>query len=137
MSEEQDIKTARLKSRLLGICEGFAAGASTDVKEQEDQIASLESQIREKDAEIERLRADKERLDWLEAIIWSPQVGNGLCILPLTNAATQTKHVRLEDIGDEDGSTFSDELAEGLTIREAIDAARTQPTGEPGKSSAE
>jgi hypothetical protein len=32
-----------------------------------NRIKDLEAQLREKDAEIERLRADSDRLDWLES----------------------------------------------------------------------
>lgn len=43
--EERRLRSERLKSRLLGIMEGFDAGASIDVKQQEDEISRLEARI--------------------------------------------------------------------------------------------
>jgi hypothetical protein len=66
---------------------------------------------------------DTERLDKLEALIWSNKVGNGLVIFPSRNSKTGVERVCLQDLGDEDGSNLGEELTDlKPTIREAIDA---------------
>lgn len=72
-----------------------------------------------------RLRADAERLDWLEEIVWSDRVGNGLALFPFEDA-DGGRFIGLMDIGDEDGSSMGDELENAETLRAAIDAARSK-----------
>jgi hypothetical protein len=46
MTNEEMLKAERLRSRIMGLCEGFEAGASLEAKEQEGQIAALEAENR-------------------------------------------------------------------------------------------
>lgn len=90
---------------------------------QTQHIAALESQLREKDEELARLRADKERLDWLGKTY--PYDG----LFGPTTIAREILYHACDDAWscgvNQMGGWFT-----GSTLREAIDAARTKPTGE-------
>ena len=69
---------------------------------------------------------DSGRLNWLESLLWSGRIGNGIAIFPTTSLTEHgsVKHVVLQDLGDEDGSNLGEELTgTQLSLREAIDAA--------------
>lgn len=67
--------------------------------------------------------SDGERLNKLEAFIWSKNVGNGIVIWPTRNFQTGKKSVSFQDLGDEDGSNLGEELTDlKTTLRDAIDA---------------
>jgi hypothetical protein len=61
-AEERRIRSERLKSRLMGICEGFDAGASIDAREQEAEITRLEARVTMLEAQNERLREALEKI---------------------------------------------------------------------------
>ena len=64
---------------------------------------------------------DTERLDKLEAFLWSDKIGNGIVIFPCFNKEKERK-VSLQDLGDEDGSSLGEELTGVVKdLREAID----------------
>lgn len=68
---------------------------------------------------------DTARLNWLERLLWSGHVGNGVALFPLKNRSGE-KCIDLTDLGDQDGSDCGEEIAEGQTLRAAIDAARAE-----------
>jgi hypothetical protein len=59
--------------------------------------------------------------------------GNGVAVFPYTRL-NGVRHISLVELGDEDGSDLGDEFAIGLTLREAVDAARHQPAS-PSRAS--
>lgn len=67
---------------------------------------------------------DTQRLDFMEAVLWSRLSGNGLAIFPTMDADDSTsKQVMLQDLGSEDGSNLGDELTASChSLREAIDS---------------
>ena len=88
----------------------------------EQQItAEFEQEIAERDKEIERLRADKERMDWLES--WTK---GDTAICPPGNHGGGANHwlIAREDDDKRDRWGSVSEESEGLTVRAAIDAAR-------------
>lgn len=53
---EQSIKAERVRSRVMGLCEGFDAGASTELKQSEDELAKAEERIAELEQALEAER---------------------------------------------------------------------------------
>ena len=60
---------------------------------------------------------DTKRINKLEIFLLKYNTGTGVAIMPLNNGTLFS----IDDIGDEDGSDFSDELCCGGNLREAID----------------
>jgi hypothetical protein len=79
------------------------------------------------------LLEDRDRLDALEREVNSGVRGNGVAVFPYTRL-NGVRHISLVELGDEDGSDLGDEFAIGLTLREAVDAARHQPAS-PSRAS--
>lgn len=78
---------------------------------------------------------DTERLNWLESLLWSNRIGNGIAIFPTTTLPEHgsVRHIALQDLGDEDGSNLGDELTDTQnSLRDAIDAAMSATTGQRG-----
>ena len=66
---------------------------------------------------------DTERLDKLEALVFSDKVGNGVVLFPTLGNATQELGMTIDDLGEEDGSNLGPELTEKKpTLRQAIDS---------------
>ena len=57
MNPEEKVKAERMKARIFGLMEGFEAGASVDVKEQEQRIAELEAE----NTELEKIVKNQAR----------------------------------------------------------------------------
>lgn len=94
----------------------------------QSQQAGLEQALSQFAAEVRKpLLEDSKRLDWLEQALWNhPDSGNGLALFPFTKNATNEERVNIQGLGDEDGSNLGEEISEGATLRECIDAALAQ-----------
>lgn len=57
LAEVKRLRGEQLKSRLLGICDGFNAGASTELKRSEDELAKAEAEIAKLRTELETAKA--------------------------------------------------------------------------------
>jgi hypothetical protein len=82
---------------------------------------------------LRELLADGARLDALETLALSAEVGNGLAIFPTTLASTGGDRCwMLQGLGEEDGSNLGEELHSNRpTLRAAIDAAIGQQEKQP------
>jgi hypothetical protein len=104
-----------------------------------EMLRRLETLLAEKEIEFDALKAerekDKDRLDWLSAILRSDNVEVGIALYAGSKLVdTVCKHLvwvsSFSGCGiDNDYFDFDDDFGDGLTLREAIDAAIAQQKG--------
>lgn len=134
---EQNGKLCRAELALAELMADYTRQLSEQavtIEELQEQLAPMKdgSYGRTLRATIERLEADKARMDWLESAVWTHEdAGNGIAIFPTTQHATGEKGITLQGLGDEDGSNLGDEITPTRpNLRAAIDsqlAGKEQP----------
>lgn len=70
--------------------------------------------------------ADTARLNALEALLVSSNVGNGVALAPYSIHKTGKKRIALQDLGDEDGSGLGENLVDAPSLRLALEALRSE-----------
>lgn len=112
-----DDATNDADERIVASVLGYSKGLHDDA-EIERESAAVEPEAAE--------REDGARLDAVEALLWGADLyADGIAFTPYIVSATRERRI---SVGVVDGDMVQDGEADGMTLREAIDAARaTQP----------
>ena len=118
---QRDQKAARIEE-----LEAALAAEQKVAQIAEGRNFDLSLEVPKLEAALAEARKDGERLDKLEALMRSAEVGNGVALFPLTSTVTGVplSCVSIDELGEEDGSNLGAEVSVGPTLRAAIDAAR-------------